>query len=370
MNLLIVTPLFKPAQGGASTYYDLLVQELIKYEEIDRVTILTSQHPGARRSKWLKDGRAQVIRLFSNVAGAKRQPWLQYPKYAYRNFQYLRIPKLLREEGIDVALVHASFHNYPNLMRFVVGQGADCKWVADVRDHLMPDASLPQLERYDNIIACSRNVLQHISQHGALESKIEYIPVIQEPLRNASPADVEQFRRSHGLPDHPYLSYVGLVKPEKGVDLLLDTFEILASRKADLYLVLAGQMKDTGDCQARIRAHPRIHYLGEISRNDVLTLVKGAALNVNLSPAEGLPRSSLEALEVGGQVALPPNIPEFEEYCSEHVVQAREARCVASKLQHLLCEIDFPVYPVERHRPEHVIPKYIDLFSTMDGVSH
>lgn len=362
MKLLIVAPLFKPAQGGASTYYDLLVSGLLDRGTVEHVTIITSKVPEAPSSEFFYNGRVHVHRLFPYLAGAARQPWLQYPKYAFQNLQYLRIPGLVRENRIDHVLVHSSFHNYPNLIRFIAGRGTGISWTADVRDHLMPVSSLSQLEPYDNIVACSRNVLQHVSQRPSLRSKIEHIPVIQEELPQPSKTEIKQFRADRGVASHPYLSYVGLIKPEKGVDLLLDAFEILASRQSELHLVLVGQMKDAGDCRARIQADSRIHYLGEIPRREVLTLMKGAKLNVNLSPIEGLPRSSLEALELGEQVALPPNIPEFEEYCPEHVVRKRDPQAVASKLRALLCNDKTPDYPVERHRLDFIIPRYKDIF--------
>ena len=116
-----------------------------------------------------------------------------------------------------------------------------------------------------------------------------------------------------------YIFYAGLIKEEKGVYLLLQSYcEQLQHDRHKL--VLAGHNKLKTLKATKLLNHPKVLYIGNQDRNNILALMSKAALCVNLSFSEGMPRASLEAIALGRPVALPRGIPEFNKYCSEFIV--------------------------------------------------
>jgi glycosyltransferase involved in cell wall biosynthesis len=360
MTLLIVTPLFEPATGGASTYYRLLTDILLQGEDADRIHVVTGAVDNAPRFEENHDGRLAVHRIFPRVATAQHG-LRQYARYALQNVLYARLPAIVDRRGVDVVLAHSSFHNYPNVFSPVIrwiARFSECRLIADVRDCLLPRRRLEQLVPYDQIIACSMNVETHLNQHDQLAPEVTRIPVIQESIDSPSTEEIRRFRREHGIPDVPYICYVGLIKAEKGVRLLLDAYHHLTGYGSDVHLVLAGQMKGSSELRERIDAASSVHHLGVISRKDVFALQTGASLCANLSPSEGLPRASLEAMALGTPVILPSGVPEFERHCPEHVIEERTPVQVSQQLNSVLETSQTSEYPVERHAPNRVVESY------------
>jgi glycosyltransferase involved in cell wall biosynthesis len=213
------------------------------------------------------------------------------------------------------------------------------------------------------------NVEQHLSQANQLVPKITHIPVIQEPITPPSEEAVERFRETYGLPDAPYVSYVGLIKKDKGVDLLLEAHRQWVDRGAEVHLVLAGQMKAVPDLRQFIDASPHVHHVGVISRDEVFVLQRGAGLSVNLSPSEGMPRSCLEAIGLDVPVVLPSRVPEFEKWCPDHVVTKRDPEIVGRQMEEVFEASKTAPYPVERHHPEAVIANYSSLLQGLSSVA-
>ena len=367
INLLILTPIFPPTTGGAGVYYGLLSQALIDKYIVDKIVVVTEKIPNKECTEVLQNGRLIIVRLFPHRAGANRQLFLQYVKYIVQNFRYIEIPAIVAKYSIDILLVHSSFHNFPNLLSYSISKvkkNKRCRLVADVRDWQMPVGNLKQLECYDSVVTCSENTYAHVTRHSVLKDKTELIPVIQEEVSQPSNADVEKLLQRFDITTCKYLSYIGLVKAQKGVKLLFDAFSKLADSHKDLHLIVAGTSKDS-NLLREITIHPRVHYIGPISRQDALVLASGAQLCANLSDSEGMPRSSLEALALGTRVALPPNIPEFMQYCSEYVVNSINPEDVAKKLDDLLCSSKMVAYPIHKHRLDSVCQKYAELFNSI-----
>jgi glycosyltransferase involved in cell wall biosynthesis len=360
VTLLTVTPLFDPATGGASTYYGLLVEHLIDAGIVERVIILTGSVEGAPSTETRHDGRLLIRRLFPSTATSD-PGLLQYGRYALQNLLYATLPAIIRRGEVDAVLAHSSFHNFPNTFSLAIrriSSRMNCRLIADVRDCLLPERRLGQLETYDRIIACSRNIEEHLSRAGKLAPKITHIPVLQEPISAPSDEEVEAFRETYDLPDVPYVSYVGLIKKKKGVDLLLEAHERWVDRGREIHLVLAGQMKARPDLRHAIDTSSHVQHVGVISRDEVFALQAGAGLSVNLSPSEGMPRSCLEAIGLNVPVVLPSGVPEFERWCPDHVIADRDPETVSRQLQEVFEVSKTAPYPLERHRPEAVVKKY------------
>ena len=108
----------------------------------------------------------------------------------------------------------------------------------------------------------------------------------------------------HHEPDEtPYLLYVGNVKPNKNLGLLLDAFAQVQSRLPHR-LVLAGRMRGfgTGDDAVLHQAEAlgdRVRFTGEISDSELIALYAGADALVLPSLYEGFGLPLLEAMQMG-----------------------------------------------------------------------
>lgn len=360
MHLLLITPIFTPAAGGAATYYGLLAHKLIASGIANKVTIITERMPSLWSREILLDGQIQIIRIFPHRAGGSVSKLAQYAKYAIQNLQYMALAWMVIELKPDIVLVHSSFHNFINLLTPVLSYiGKQVPVIADVRDHQLPVGRLKQLENYHALIACSLNVLGHISMRESLIGRTEHIPVIQENLEPRKYAI--QTLEKYSLNQVPYLLFAGLIKPDKGIDLLLSTYELLKSRGRGEKLVLVGLAKDLM-LLSRALSIPGVRYLGPVSRDELLDLMSCSRMVINLSGSEGMPRTSLEAIALGVRVIAPSGIPEFERYCPDSVACSSNPELVASQIENLLSKPMQNEYPIGQHATDAVLIQYERLF--------
>jgi glycosyltransferase involved in cell wall biosynthesis len=120
----------------------------------------------------------------------------------------------------------------------------------------------------------------------SLSSKIE---VVSNPLLLPSPLPAP-----HPFPSNLFnLLYVGKLRPEKGVDLLLKALSLLPSRY-HLWIVGDGpELPSLQNLTARLSLRERVHFLGPTS--NPYPYYRGADLLVLPSRYEGLPNVVLEA---------------------------------------------------------------------------
>ncbi len=360
MNILIVTPLFPPAVGGASTYYRILTDQLLSKNVVRRIVVVTERCAGAPDVAKLKGDKLIIHRIFPERAGKDRERWLQYPKYIIQNVLYFRLPALCVKYAIDKMLIHGGLHNRFNTI-WVAQRIAACLGIpsiADIRDVQLPGSRFYQLRSYEHIVCCSSLVEQYIGQDPTLATRSILLPVIQERITRPVEKEIAHTVGKYGLDGIEFLLYVGLIRREKGIDALLEIFHQVRQQYPALHLVLAGNLRDRGGLGDAVRHVDGVRSIGPISRREVLALLSKCRAAINVSPSEGMPRSSLEAMALGVPVILPPGIPEFDECCPDVVHDPSDLYRTVSILVRMLETGMMCRYPLEMHYPEDVIPKY------------
>lgn len=366
MHLLIITPIFPPAQGGAATYYKLLSEGLIEGGYVNQITVVTEHMPGLKGEQIMMDGKLRVVRLFPYRAGGQLNKLSQYFRYAVQNIQYLTIPKLVRKLGADTIVVHSGFHNHLNTFGYVIPRiGRNAKLIADVRDQLMPEKELWQLDSYNEIIVCSENVLAHVHKNQALIGRVHHIPVVQEAIEHPR-SEAGKTLDKYGLLSAGYLLYAGLIKRGKGIDLLFRTYKALRAKGFQKDLVLIGLAKDAVLAE-EARQISGVQLFQSLPRQELLDLMAEAALNINLSRSEGMPRVCLEAIALGARVLLPQGIPEFSRHCPHAVACATEPAALADQIKMLLAMGPCLSYPLADHELNAVLADYATLFRATQG---
>lgn len=138
---------------------------------------------------------------------------------------------------------------------------------------------------------------------------------------------------------YPYLLAVGRLAPQKGFDIL---FEALGLAARPMPLVIAGDGPERDRLLARatrLGLASRVEFLGDVPRERVKRLLRGAAAIVMPSRFEGNPLIALEAMQAGAPL-IASDIPGLPEELSDGVtgvlVPPEDACALAGALDRLL----------------------------------
>jgi glycosyltransferase involved in cell wall biosynthesis len=232
------------------------------------------------------------------------------PTYLWRE---QLIPPVIEKERIDV--LHSPVSAIPIL--------GDCRKIATVHE-------LPWVERRrghetvkqghkiwlflntrfaDRIVAVSHRTRQNILKlYPESASKIDVIHHGVDPW--FEPLEIlpgrAEFLGRFGIPDVPFVFFVGSLRRKKNLGLLLDAFEQLAARGTPLHLVLAG-IRNTAwsDLCARVEEAPlkgKVFFPGYITERELCVFYNMAEIMVYPSMFEGFGLPPLEAMACGTPV--------------------------------------------------------------------
>jgi len=364
MRLLIVTPLYPPATGGAATYFSMLVPELLRRAAIDQVTVLTEQAAGEPREHL--DGKLQVLRLLPTRVAVPRANWLGHAS-SYVGTQWwfgARFSHLVRRLGIDVIHFHTRYRGsavYRALRRSRVPV------IANLQDKLMDPRRLAGTSHW--LLCCAEGVRQFLLEAGCPSERTALVPLPFVLAPAPSDQEVRLARHRYDLEQTPYLLFVGDVTRRKGVFALLDGYRRWRSGIEDPpRLVFAGNNWEGERFRAALRQTPGGLYLGPVPHDEALALMRGAELVTLPSRSEALPYVILEALALGKSVLCPPGIPEFDAYLSRSVLPEITPAAIAAALRTARTPAEVPFYPLDRHDPHRIAEKLLDLYTrAIDG---
>jgi len=306
--------------GGSRRAFDLYRH---LRDDVD-ATILTGNYPGA--SSEPVDG-IQVIR-----AGAA-QP------YAWSRVTYAAAAsRMLRSLDYDVAVVDHSAYTpiviprdraVGTIVHHLTGPVARERWGA------ASGAALGWMER--RLVARSRVFsATSAASKSALEQFIEEDATIMRVSSGVSDHLFDLRRHDDG-----FVLYIGrLDVKQKGIDVLLDAFAIVARRAPAATLRIAGRGPDDAWLRARVESlgiGSAVRFLGGVSdavRDDLLA---GAAFQVVPSRFEGFGIAAAEALAAGVPLIVSddPALVEIVQDCGR-VVARDDARALAEAMLALL----------------------------------
>jgi glycosyltransferase involved in cell wall biosynthesis len=222
------------------------------------------------------------------------------------------------------------------------------------------------LRFFSKIIVCSNNIRNHLSKIGVPSKKVKFIPVIQDAFtldskENSYINSIENFSYMRN-----YIFYAGAIKEEKGLKILLSTFQNhIYPNYPDIKLVIAGLMKTTDQTIINALTSKNIIYLGKKKHHEIISLMKNSGVCVNLSKSEGMPRVSLEAIALDKPVLLPRNIPEFDHWCPCNVLRSNKPSEIAKQIIEIMHHKIRCRYPIHNHFPSSVLPGYIQIFEDL-----
>ena len=360
-KVVIVTPVFGASGTGASIYYQLLSSRL---NESGFLPVIISDGDS------LSLPPLKIYRLFPARCLRSKRSVMDLVLYFLQNITYLLIPLILLKERPGIIIIHSSFYNnvgaFGLATRIMMALFKKTRFILDVRDRMLPLSINKLITGFDCTVACSENVFDYLVKIIGEKNPIRLIPVIQETLK-IDKTFSSTIRNEYSLKSNNYILSVGAVKEDKGTRLLLDSFmNYINPRLLNMPLVIVGMLKTNDKSILKLLSSDNVIYLGKLDRDSVISLMSDAAVCVNMSINEGMPRSSLEPLALGVKCVLPETVPEFVRCCSEFVCRGRTSKEVAQFIVKVIERNLYPKYPIKKHHQESVFPKYLDLLKEIN----
>jgi len=357
MRILITTALYPPAVGGAATHFDNIASHLTRYGDVEEVTILTERMPGEPAS--IVTGKLCLLRLLPTRVSAGRKP---LPTHAAtyiltQGWFALRLRRLVRARGLDLIHFHTRFRGRHF---FSALRHAGVPVIADLHDKMADPTRLASVA--DHLLCCGEGVLRFAVEGGFSAQRATYIPLAFEPPDPRPPREIEHLRHLYALQDDRYLLFVGDITYSKGVYELLDAFAGWQRHHPGVRLLLVGTNREGRRFLKRLRLAEGVTYLGAIPHAHVLGLMQSAAIVLLPSRSEGLPRVMLEAIGLGRKVICPPDIPEFDRYCPDFVLEHVEVSALVRKMEAVWQADRPPTYPFALHRPPVVVEQLHQIY--------
>jgi glycogen(starch) synthase len=191
------------------------------------------------------------------------------------------------------------------------------------------------LDRADIITGCSRYVVDELDRFsgGKYRSKMRVI---------YNGIDVEECARAAPYQrERPYILGLGRLVREKGYDILIRAFEILAKDFPDHDLLIAGDGPQMAQLRALIMSYElddRVNLLGTVDHRIALDLMAGAAAFALCSRNEPMGIVVLEAMAVGAPVVASAvgGVPEIVDGTNGLLYQVGDQQSLVNELRQIL----------------------------------
>lgn len=95
----------------------------------------------------------------------------------------------------------------------------------------------------DKIVSVSRYAAEQLKGHTGLESEVIYNRIDPEIFHTGY--DGDEIRRKHNLGSAPVILFVGALRPQKGVHLLVQAFKLVKNKCPEARLVIVGKPERT-----------------------------------------------------------------------------------------------------------------------------
>lgn len=359
MRILLLTPLYPPAVGGAATYFSHIVPQMVNHPAIEHLVLLTEKMPG--EPEVMTVGKLTVLRQLPQRVSVKRPFLFHTLTYLQTQLWFSKnLSKLVKANQIDLVHFHTRFRGrlfYQALTRLPVPV------LADLRDKMSNPADLAQCSQH--LLCCALGVAQFATAANYPASQMSYVPVTFEPPPHQPPETIAQTRLKFGLAERPYLLYLGDMTPNKGIYELLQAFGRWQQLVPDVDLVLVGINREGSSFTRHIAPMPGVHFLGHLLHREALALMQASEMMLLPSRSEGLPTVILEAIGLGKKVLCPPNIPEFERHLPDFVLPEVSSEAIFHMIQKIWHSPITPSYPLETHAVQGVVNQIVSLYQQL-----
>jgi len=296
MKILNVNAVLDPVLGGGTAERTFQMSRFLARAGVDCTVLTLDLGLGAERLLALHPAKSCVLHC-------------NLPRFYLFSLPEPRIEALVREADVVHLMGHWTLLNAvvarecrrQNKPYAVCPAGAlpiygRSRWLKKIYNFL---AGKRLIQEAAACIAIARNELEHYAAYGIGADRVTMIPNGIDAA-DFGEADDAAFRGKFGLPDAPFILFLGRLAPIKGPDLLLEAYLGFAVAYPDIHLVFAGPDGGMLDSlQARVTGTGfanRIHFIGAVSGIDKSRAYHAATLLAIPSRQEAM---SIVVLEAG-----------------------------------------------------------------------
>ena len=365
MRILLISPAYPPAVGGAATFSRIIASLVSQDSRMTHFYLLTERMKGEPTHS--TQGNLTILRLLPNRLSRPSTTFAYHALSwaATELFFSLRLHAIVKRYNIDLVHFHTRYQG--PLFRRAIGTLQRPR-IAELQDKLTAGEQLRVLS--DWLVCCGEGVQRHAIATGYPQDKLSLIPVPIESIPPARLLTLEQLVLDIPAAKQPYILYVGDISSRKGVYELLAAIADWEDRPDDLRLLIVGINRDGKAFTQVADNYAWLTVTGHLKHIQVQTLMRHAAMVVLPSKSEGLPRVMVEALLQDCKVVAPPNIPEFDREMPEFVFPTITPDAIREKIEAVYTNPQHPNYPVEKHKPQAVADAYMTVYEQVVQLNH
>lgn len=278
-------------RGGPRTYAISLLRALVGLATGDEYVLVSEERDAAPELTGISRIRVPVpLKIARPIVEALAVPW----RVRLAGCDVFHGTKQTLPAGVPGARVVTVHDLAPMILPGTFPRGAGA-WLRR--------STATAVERAHLIIAPSETTARDLREIlGVAPERIRVVAEGVDPRYRGpwDPSRIAAVRAKYGIPSE-YVASIGTIQPRKNVDVVLDAFELLASRGRALPpLVLAGRegwMSE--EVVRRAKASPRVIHLGEVPEDDLPLVYAGTKLFVSPSSYEGFGLAVAEAMAAG-----------------------------------------------------------------------
>ena len=272
--------------SGIGRYLRNLLPPLLPLLDADHVRVLGSRDLFAS-APWLSDPRIELFTTSAAIYSPQEQ--LLSLRGAYRDTDLLWVPHYNAPLWYGGRMVVTIHDIAPVAIPAILSNAVKRAYAKLLIERAVKQA--------DSILCDSQFTLDELSRLGVAAEKMTVAPL---GMDSDWPLSAPPHREPDGI---PYLLFVGNIKPNKNLGLLLRAFASIQHR-VPFRLVLAGRIKGLGTADSAVLQQAaslgdRVHFTGEIDDATLQSLYAGAAALVLPSLYEGFGLPLLEAMQLG-----------------------------------------------------------------------
>ncbi len=324
MRVLLLSPIFPPAKGGAAIAFNYLCHILKKNSKVSEIFLLT----GWRKNIPVidKSGKLTVVRALNYEN--RRNPLLNF------TWNTTLIREFIKSVTPGLIIFHSFILPFREYYGELFKQCGECR-IYLYKTDLLPVSDFPELT---GVIYLSRNLERKlVDEMGIPAAKLSFVPPLFKPPRLPE----RKSKNSPGPPyPFPYILFVGSVEPMKGVFELIRAFKFLKPEFPRLKLIVIGPGP------GGITFFPDVLFYKELNKSTVYRHIKHAEVIVLPSYAEGIPRVAMETLYLKRPLIISKVAEETRGLPPTQILERIEAREIAAKIKGILkggtFRYDFP----------------------------
>ncbi|MDB9253339.1 glycosyltransferase family 4 protein [Halorubrum ezzemoulense] len=321
-DILLFTPKYPPAKGGASTFYSNLISSVSDSMNFHVVTTYNSEEPVVTHQE-----RVSIYRILPRVD--------MFPTYLRILLEisivFMTSAYILVKEDINIIHAHASSFSVISLT--VVSTIFRVPIAYDCRDEAFRPWII-QMGYAPVWFSCASNIDEILMRNGVPKDRIIRLPVV-------NPDYVQDYRSVDDSQTVSELLYIGSLREAKGIFVLLEAFKTIREYGFDLHLTVIGEGPARDEfvksCQ-ELNLKEYVTFKGSLSHDETLCCLSESGILILPSESEGVPRVVLESHDVGTPVVATAvgGIPDVISHKENGMLAERTAESIAENVFRLV----------------------------------